>query len=77
MKKKNTISKHDIIRSIKALRYRLDNLLAVFQMQQQEFKEYLEYKEESEDFEEFLKNKYERQQSEDNGSGRDTSTSEE
>jgi cephalosporin-C deacetylase-like acetyl esterase len=46
-------------------------------MQQQEFKEYLEYKEESEDFEEFLKNKYERQQSEDNGSGRDTSTSEE
>ena len=57
MKTKKTISKHDIIRSIKALRYRLDNLLTVFQMQQQEFQEYLEYKDESEKFENFLKEK--------------------
>lgn len=77
MKKKTTTSKHDIIRSIKALRYRLDNLLAVFQLQQQEFQEYLEYKEETENFEKFLENKYERKQPEDNGSGRDTVTSEE
>ena len=75
MKKKNTISKHDIIRSIKALRYRLDNLLAVFQLQQQEFQEYLEYKKETEDFEKFLENKYERKQPEDNGSGGDSKSS--
>ena len=77
MKTKKTISKHDIIRSIKALRYRLDNLLTVFQMQQQEFQEYLEYKAESEQFENFLKEKYEREQPEHSGSGGNSSDIEE
>ena len=77
MKTKRTVSKHDIVRSIKALRYRIDNLVTIFQMQQQEFKEYLEYKKETEPFESFLKEKYEREQSENIGSGGDAKSSEE
>lgn len=77
MKTKKTISKHDIIRSIKALRYRIDNLLTVFQLQQQEFKEYLEYKDEEEAFDKHLMEKYEHQQPEHSGSGGDSSDIEE
>jgi hypothetical protein len=46
-------------------------------MQQQEFKEYLEYKKETEPFESFLKEKYEREQPENIGSGGDAKSSEE
>ena len=77
MKAKKTVSKHDIIRSIKELSYSIDNLVTIFQMQQQEFKEYLEYKKETEPFESFLKEKYEREQSENIGSGGDAKSSEE
>tara|TARA_Y100000401_G_scaffold117485_1_gene126530 strand:- start:3752 stop:3985 length:234 start_codon:yes stop_codon:yes gene_type:complete len=76
MKTKRTVSKHDIVRSIKALRYRIENLVTIFQMQQQEFKEYLEYKKETKAFESFLKEKYEREQSENVGSRGDTKVSE-
>ena len=45
-------------------------------MQQQEFKEYLEYKKETKPFESFLKEKYEREQSENVGSRGDAKVSE-
>ena len=75
MKTKKITSKHDIIRSIKALRYRIEHLVTIFQIQQQEFKEYLEYKEEMEPFDNYLKEKYEREQPKNDGSGGDTKVS--
>ena len=76
MKQKKTISKHDVIRAIKALRIRMDRLYSILLIQQQELREYIEYMGHSKEFEEYLTKKYEREQPEHDGSGGDTRTSE-
>ena len=76
MKQKKTISKHDVIRAIKALRIRMDRLYSILLVQQQELREYIEFMGNSKEFEEYLAEKYEHQQSERDGSGGDTRTSE-
>ena len=76
MKQKKTISKHDVIRAIKALRIRMDRLYSILLVQQQELREYIEFMGNSKEFEEYLEKKYEHQQSERDGSGGDTRTSE-
>jgi len=77
MKNKTTTSKHDIIRSIKALRIRMDRIYNILLIQQQELKEYIEFMGNEKEYEEHLKKKYERKQPEDNGSGTDAGTGEE
>ena len=77
MKQKTPISKHDIIRAIKALRIRMDRLYSILLVQQQEIREYIEYMGNSEGFEEYLTKKYEHEQPKDNGSGGDTTVSKE
>jgi hypothetical protein len=76
MKKKTPISKHDIIRAIKSLRIRMDRLYSILLIQQQEIREYIEFMGNSKEFEEYLAEKYEREQSERDGSGGDTRASE-
>ena len=77
MKRKTPISKHDVVRAIKALRIRLDRLYSILLVQQQEISEYIEYMGNSEGFEEYLTKKYEHEQPKDNGSGGDTPVSRE
>ena len=76
MKTKNTTSKHDIIRSIKSLRVRMDRLYSILLIQQQEVKEYIEFMGNEKEYEAHLKKKYEREQPKDDGSGGDSKSSE-
>ena len=77
MKRKKTISKRDLIRTLKAHRLKLDQLYQLLYIQQNELVQYVDFKGETEDFEKWLKEKYEHQQSERSEGGGDSSDSEE
>ena len=77
MKRKKTISKHDLIRTLKAHRLKLDQLYQLLYIQQNELVQYVDFKGETKDFEKWLKEKYERQQSERSEGGGNSSDIEE
>ena len=54
----------------------MDRLYSILLIQQQEIREYIEFMGNSKEFEEYLAEKYEREQSERDGSGGDTRASE-
>ena len=60
MKKSRSISKHDIIREIRDLKYVFGQLNNAINTLGNSFRDYIEYKKEIKKFEKFLRNKYEK-----------------
>ena len=60
MKKSRSISKHDIIREIRDLKYVFGQLNNAINTLGNSFRDYMEYKKEIKKFEKFLRNKYEK-----------------